>query len=733
MRVKGVSHWARYLAVVAIVATHGRAGAQTTTWTDGSGFWFLGSNWSNGVPGVGITASINNNGIATLTGGAAQADNLTLGASADGSGTLNVTNFGSIAGSVAIAPSGLGLLDVGGQGHGTLTISGIATVADHFALIGDALDFDGQVGLGGKVSVTGASASWTTNDVFVFANGSMTITAGGTVTNGAANTGGGITTTIVSGAGSTWRNTSTLDLGSFGGVDEITVDSGGLVSVAGQTNIGAGDTVNIGDGGAAGTLQAGSVTNNGTLHFNHTGAVTFSAPLSGSGNVVKESTGDTTITNAAGFVGSFSSEAGRLILTNTLGAATFNADGNGVLRFEGATVNLGSAAIHSNGAGGAEYNNTTINGGFLRGAGIHTLVAGGTNTLNGVTSFGSNIVQNGSANFNNFTNGGTLTSNAALNFNGGVNNSNGTFTVNNEVMAQDFSNDGVWTINVGGQVDNGTNNLVCGGGSRTTLNPGGVVILSAGTTWELNGALLINNGEISGTTNVNFGSVAKGGGTYGTLHVLEGGTFTHGGSPGPVTITGNYVQADGATLLAEISNTGPGVHFDRVGIGGTAQLDGVLDVSLVDNFVPALGLSVELLHADGGITGTFRHMTLPALPAGLAWSVNYSAVAVLLGVTGTGLAGDYNGDGKVDAADYTAWRHALGETGAGLAADGDRSGVVDGGDYAVWRSNFGNIAASGAGATANFTVPEPKSIAMLLLAVVVAAGTRITPTFLSWT
>ena len=35
------------------------------------------------------------------------------------------------------------------------------------------------------------------------------------------------------------------------------------------------------------------------------------------------------------------------------------------------------------------------------------------------------------------------------------------------------------------------------------------------------------------------------------------------------------------------------------------------------------------------------------------------------------LAGDYNGDGVVDAADYTVWRDTFGQTGADLAADGD--------------------------------------------------------------
>ncbi len=52
--------------------------------------------------------------------------------------------------------------------------------------------------------------------------------------------------------------------------------------------------------------------------------------------------------------------------------------------------------------------------------------------------------------------------------------------------------------------------------------------------------------------------------------------------------------------------------------------------------------------------------------------------------------GDYNFDGRVDAADYTIWRDTLGSTST-LAADGDRSGSVDAPDYLVWRDNFGNL------------------------------------------
>ena len=80
----------------------------------------------------------------------------------------------------------------------------------------------------------------------------------------------------------------------------------------------------------------------------------------------------------------------------------------------------------------------------------------------------------------------------------------------------------------------------------------------------------------------------------------------------------------------------------------------------------------------------------------------------------TGLAGDYNNDGTVNAADYSVWRDALGTSGIGLAADGSGNGTVDMADYDVWRNNLG---AASAVAT-QVHVPEPH---VLLIALPAAA------------
>ena len=92
------------------------------------------------------------------------------------------------------------------------------------------------------------------------------------------------------------------------------------------------------------------------------------------------------------------------------------------------------------------------------------------------------------------------------------------------------------------------------------------------------------------------------------------------------------------------------------------------------------------------------------------------------------LAGDYNDNGIVDAADYTVWRDTLGST-TDLRANGDNAGAsagkIDQADFVVWKTNFGNHA--GSGASGGSAVPEPTSAILLcvgMAGILVGAGHR---------
>ena len=76
-----------------------------------------------------------------------------------------------------------------------------------------------------------------------------------------------------------------------------------------------------------------------------------------------------------------------------------------------------------------------------------------------------------------------------------------------------------------------------------------------------------------------------------------------------------------------------------------------------------------------------------------------------------GVAGDYNGDGTVDTADYVLWRN-----GGPLQNEGMTPGSVTPEDYTFWRSRFGMTIGSGTGRSV--AVPEPATCAIAFLLVV---------------
>ena len=87
-------------------------------------------------------------------------------------------------------------------------------------------------------------------------------------------------------------------------------------------------------------------------------------------------------------------------------------------------------------------------------------------------------------------------------------------------------------------------------------------------------------------------------------------------------------------------------------------------------------------------------------------------------ITGVaGLAGDYNNDGQLNAADYTAWRDAL-DAGATSLTNDPTPGTVDESDFEYWRDHFSESLGSGVGATA---VPEPAAALLLIVAAAVCA------------
>jgi hypothetical protein len=81
------------------------------------------------------------------------------------------------------------------------------------------------------------------------------------------------------------------------------------------------------------------------------------------------------------------------------------------------------------------------------------------------------------------------------------------------------------------------------------------------------------------------------------------------------------------------------------------------------------------------------------------------------------LPGDFNGDNVVDAADYIVWRKTPNNFG------GDPAG------YNTWRTHFGQTVGSSAGVSTNAAVPEPATLALLMLAAAYVCKQRLGRTY----
>jgi hypothetical protein len=176
--------------------------------------------------------------------------------------------------------------------------------------------------------------------------------------------------------------------------------------------------------------------------------------------------------------------------------------------------------------------------------------------------------------------------------------------------------------------------------------------------------------------------------------VADGGQVTPGSSIGRLTIDGDFTQAVGSVLRVEIGGTDPLTEHDVLIVTGTAQLNGTLAATLTGGFVPEPGDRFNVVTA-ASVAGPLAATDLPKVP-GLRHHVDIGPTTAAVVVT---WAGDLDGDGDVDLADYVGLADCLngpnvstppsGCTAAEFeAADLDFDDDVDLGDFAVFAGTF---------------------------------------------
>ena len=237
---------------------------------------------------------------------------------------------------------------------------------------------------------------------------------------------------------------NTVYNGILGGGGSLTKIGGGTLTLTGANTYGGATTISagtlqLGNGGAGGSIASGTVTDNATLAFNLSGTATYATAVGGTGNLTQLGPGTLVLTGSNTSSGVTTVSAGTLALANTLALqqSTFDCGSSGTAKLSFGTLaaatfgglqgtnnfsllNASSVAVaFSVGNNGA---NTTYNG-ILGGAGSLTKIGGGTLTLTGASTYGgattisAGTLQIGNGGTSGSIASGTVTDNATLAFN----------------------------------------------------------------------------------------------------------------------------------------------------------------------------------------------------------------------------------------------------------------------------------------------------------------------------
>jgi fibronectin-binding autotransporter adhesin len=508
------------------------------------------------------------------TGGAASIDRLfTLGT---GGGTIDSSGSGAL---VFNQPAPLGYT---GSGPRTLTLMGADT--DNNTLAPALADNGGATALtkngAGTWVLTGTNSY---SGVTTINGGVLQIGAGGA-------TGSPGTGSVVDDASLVFNRTGTLTVGTVTGSGSLDNEGSGTLILPGNNTYTGGTTINagtlqVGTGGATGQLDAlANITNNSTIIFNSTGALTISGAISGTGQLIKRGsgllkfignntyTGPTTIDAGAQlqlWQGNTGANASSAITNN--GTLLMMRQDNGVAIYAGNISGTGKVLEEvSNGNGGDSTltgTNTYTGGTYILGGG---LILGD----NGVTPYGGsivgnifltndyvhatfaafvpaiitfnraedvtfpgnivgdgNLVQQGSGTLtltgvNTYTNGTTINAGALQVGDGGTSGSAGT---------------GAITVNSAGLIFNRSDNLtvsnnITGGGTLVQRGAGILTLTSLtnytfGTITVSNGTLIVTGDNNASSTYVAFGTLGGVGNFAGPITLDPGTTLAPGIPP----------------------------------------------------------------------------------------------------------------------------------------------------------------------------------------------------------
>ena len=177
----------------------------------------------------------------------------------------------------------------------------------------------------------------------------------------------------------------------------------------------------------------------------------------------------------------------------------------------------------------------------------------------------------------------------------------------------------------GGMVNQGSMGLSFGTSDifGNINNDGGTVVVSGASNVSFYDDL-INNGTVrvsEGSMAVYFGSVSGTGSFTGSGTNFFEGDLSPGSSPGSMSFEGDVVLGTFATTQVELAGVTEG-EYDRLLVAGTLEVDGVLEIELLDGFSPVTATDFQIFDF-GTLFGTFDSVLLPDLPGMLDWDSSH--------------------------------------------------------------------------------------------------------------
>jgi hypothetical protein len=592
-------------------------------------------------------------------------------ASGDGMGTLRFTHAMTNHGVIRSSPTGIVDLqsqNVSGSATGRIIADTSVVHLNNSAITGGTLEAEN----GGYFDTVGNSL--TLNQVHNLARIDM-ISVGATVP-----------TISLLGGGITNDGTIVVQANANPGSGTIFFSANGILD-------GSGEVILNREGlGASVRSVAGVVGTNGADHTIR-GIGTVNATLINDGTIIAEP-------RPGGTILQITDAASSHTLTNN---NLIRADAGGILRLVSARVTQDdvNGRIVANG-GTVELSNNNgavplVSGGRFQATGDGKFDVTASTRLHNITNEAPINVNAGttlSLGGTHFTNDGTITLKTTSPFGGGITaRSNLTLDGDGEIVLEEPISTGISRVAVetGFTLTHAAEHTIRGEG---LINIGG----DLGT--------LRNRGRIEGNSaadDIEIRGTLTGDGPLKNVTIIN--THAPGESTAIVPIEGAYaIRNFGGRLEMEIGGTTPGTGYDQLLSSDPANIIAIgtsqttLKVSLIDDFVPAVGDMFTIISTAGTISGDFAVEDLP-LAAGdhaLTWDVHYNPSNLTLEVVSiSGLPGDFNFDGAVDAADYVVWRK--------------NGGTQE--EFNTWRSNFGATAGGASGLTGDSSsqanVPEP--------------------------